>query len=237
LEDACFRDLERRIEGRQVTVGEALRVERPLLRELPSWYDTTEVASPRVDAKALVAVRQNHYSVPVALAGLRVQARIGAREILISHLGKEVTRHPRLQARFQTAARLDHYLELLQRKPGALKGSLPLRQERERGGWPGCFDELWRKLEERYGASEAARQMVDVLLLCRDHGPDRVELAVKGALAAGAHDGRAVALLASRSERPPQLQLMELPERLRTVDRPAPSLRDYDAYLGQGGAR
>ena len=45
--------------------------------------------------------------------------------------------------------------------------------------------------------------MVDVLLLCREHGPERVELAVRGALAAGAHDGRAVALLASRSERPP----------------------------------
>ena len=35
--------------------------------------------------------------------------------------------------------------------------------------------------------------MVDVLMLCREHGPARVELAVRGALAAGAHDGRAVA--------------------------------------------
>jgi hypothetical protein len=34
-----------------------------------------------------------------------------------------------------------------------------------------------------------------VLMLCRDHGPAAVELAVRGALTAGAIDGRAVAVL------------------------------------------
>ena len=238
LEDACFAELERRIAGRAETVGEALRVESRALRPVPiDEFDASEQASPRVDAKALVTIRQNRYSVPVALAGVRVQARVGAREIVISRDRREVARHRRLHGRFQTAARLDHYLELLQRKPGALKGSLPLHQERERGGWPGCFDELWRALEDRYGASEAARQMVDVCLLCRDHGPARVELAVKGALAAGAHDGRAVALLARRSERPAQLPLFELPERLRASGRPQPTLGDYDQLLNRGGSR
>ena len=42
--------------------------------------------------------------------------------------------------------------------------------------------------------------MVDVVLLCREHGPDRVELAVRGALTAGAIDGRAVAVLARRAD-------------------------------------
>ncbi|MGH3131779.1 MAG: IS21 family transposase, partial [Gaiellaceae bacterium] len=190
LEDGCFADLGRRIRGRRETVREAFRIESRVLRELPiEDFDASERTSPRVDSKALVTIRQNRYSVPVALVGLRVHARISAREIVISHERREVARHPRLYGRFQTAASLDHYLELLRIKPGALKGSLPLRQERERGRWPACFDELWRALEQRYGASEAARQMVDVLLLCREHGGARVELAVKGALAAGAHDG------------------------------------------------
>jgi hypothetical protein len=80
-----------------------------------------------------------------------------------------------------------------------LQRSLTLAQERERGAWPGCFDELWAALTDRYGASEAARQMVDVLLLAREHGPARVELAVRGTLAASAVDGRAVAILARRT--------------------------------------
>lgn len=238
LEDGCFRELERRIAGRDETVGEALRLERRTLRELPfEDFDASEQASPRVDTKALVTIRQNRYSVPVALVGLRVAARIRAREIVISHAGREVARHPRLHGRYQTAAQLDHYLELLRIKPGALKGSLPLRQERERGRWPVCFDQLWQQVEQRYGPSEAARQMVDVLLLCREQGADRVELAVRGALAAGAHDGRAVALLARRSERPAQLPLFELPERLRSNQRPQPTLGEYDTLLQSRGAR
>ena len=44
--------------------------------------------------------------------------------------------------------------------------------------------------------------MVDVLMLCREHPLARVELAVRGALTAGAVDGRAVALLARQAERP-----------------------------------
>ena len=239
LEDGCFAELERRIRGRDETVAEALRLERRTLRELPfEEYETAESASPRVDAKALVTIRQNRYSVPVALAGLRVAARISAREIVVSHAGRPVARHPRLHGRYQTAAQLDHYLELLRLKPRAFKGSLPLAQERERGRWPACFDELWQQIEQRYGASEAAAQMVDVLLLCRELGADRVELAVRGALAAGAHDGRAVALLARRRERPAQQpQLFELPERLRHVERPTPTLGDYDRLLEHGGAQ
>ena len=237
LEDGCFAELERRIAGRGETVREALRVAR-VFRPLPiEDLETAEPASPRVDAKALVTIRQNRYSVPVCLVGLRVAARIGARELVISHQGRRVARYPRLHGRFQTAAQLDHYLELLRVKPGALKGSLPLRQERERGHWPTCFDELWRQIEDRYGASEAARQMVDVLLLCREQGADRVELAVRGALAAGAHDGRAVAVLARRSERPAQLPLFELPKRLHDVERPQPTLGEYDALLNRRGTR
>jgi hypothetical protein len=148
-----------------------------------------------------------------------------------------VARHPRLHGRYQTSARLDHYLELLQRKPGALKGSLPLRQERERGRWPSSFDQLWQQIEQRYGASEAARQMVDVLLLCREQGADRVELAVRGALAAGAHDGRAVAVLARRNERPAQLPLFEVAEHSQASRWPQPTLGEYDALLNRGAAR
>jgi len=65
----CVEDLKRTIRGRQVTVGEALGEEIDLLRPLPSErFDSCEHARPRVDAKSLVTVRQNQYSVPVALA-------------------------------------------------------------------------------------------------------------------------------------------------------------------------
>jgi len=238
LAAGCVADLRRTIRGRLETVGEALAREVELLRALPAEpFDAAETASPRVDSKALVTVRQNQYSVPVSLAGLRVAARIGAREIQLLHDGREVACHARLDGRFGVSAQLDHYLELLAHKPGALARSLALRQQRERGQWPACFDELWRAIEARVGASEAARQMVDVLMLSRELGPARVELAARGALAAGAHDGRAVAVLARRSQRPQPEPLEGLDERLARTARPEPDLSGYDQLLEQGGRR
>ncbi len=70
----------------------------------------------------LVTVRQNRYSVAVALAGRRVLARVGAREITIVTDGRVVARHERLAERFAVSARLDHYLDCC----GA-----------SRVGWPG----------------------------------------------------------------------------------------------------
>jgi transposase len=236
LAACCIRDLKRTIRGRRETVGEALSREIDLLRALPGdAFDCAEHSTPRVDSKALVTVRQNQYSVPVALAGLRVAARIGAREIVLCHGGRDVARHERLQGKFGISAQLDHYLDLLKHKPGALARSLALRQERERGAWPESFDQLWRAIETRIGPSEAARQMVDVLLLCRELGPARVELAVRGALAAGAHDGRAVAVLARRSDRAQPLPLTDLDSRLAQTDRPAPDIAEYDQLLERGG--
>jgi hypothetical protein len=238
LQAWCVQDLGRTITGRCETVLEALSREIEVLRPLPAErFPTWEESTCRVDQKSMVTVRRNHYSVPVRLVGLRVLVRVGAREITVWHDGREVARHPRLRGSQLRSARLDHYLELLQKKPGALEHSLALRQEREQGCWPDCFDQLWRAIEGKVGASEAARQMVDVLLLCREHGLQIVELAVRGALAAGAHDGRAVAVLIDRRERPEPRALSELPERLAQHQRPEPELGDYDQLLDREAAR
>jgi hypothetical protein len=123
---------------------------------------------------------------------------------------------------------------LLRRKPGALARSLALRQECDGGDWPACFDELWSAIAERVGREEAARQMVDVLLLVREVAASKVELAVRGALAAGAHDGRAVALLARRSERT-AAPALEVEERLARIGSPPPTdISGYDR-LRQAG--
>jgi transposase len=227
----CIRDLDRTIIGQRETVGARLSQEIDVLRPLPvSPFPTWEQSTHRVNQKSMIVVRRNHYSVPVRLVGTKVSARVGAREIEVLADGRTVATHPRLRGSQLRSALLDHYLELLKNKPGALEHSLALRQEREQGRWPDCFDELWQQLRDRVGASEAARQIVDVLLLCRDHVPEIVELAVRGALAAGAVDGRAVALLIDRKTRPPA-SAIELPDRLAEHDRPAPGLGEYDQLL------
>jgi hypothetical protein len=72
------------------------------------------------------------------------------------------------------------------------------------------------------------------VLLCRDHGPDHIAMAVRGALTAGAIDGRAVAVLARRAQNTGRAPapLTGLDARLQGHDRPAPDLTDYDQLLG-----
>jgi hypothetical protein len=232
LRAACVEDLGRRIVGRTETVGEALAREKPLLRALPAEpFAVAEPGEVRVDAKGLVTIRQNRYSVPIGLAGRRVVIQVGARWIVVVADGREVARHERLTGRFAVAARLEHYLPLLERKPGALAGSLPLAQARDRGAWPEDFDRLWTALEQRHGPSEGARQMVDLLHLTGELGAERVALACRGALTAGALDARAVAVLARRAERPAAAPLTGLAPALEAVARPEPALASYDACL------
>ena len=130
----CKQDLGRRIDGRPVTVGRAVGGGAAVAPGAAGGaVRRGETAVPRVDAKSLVTIRQNRYSVPVALAGLRVSATIGATEIRIKHRDREVARHERLHGKYGTRALLDHYLELLVRKPGGLERSVALTQERDRG--------------------------------------------------------------------------------------------------------
>ncbi|MGA8744458.1 MAG: hypothetical protein WB507_01160 [Solirubrobacterales bacterium] len=159
-------------------------------------------------------------------------ARIGARRIEIVSGGALIASHERLSGRHELRASLGHYAGILTRKPGALAGSVALAQERERGQWPDCFDRLWQAIEAKATPTEAARQMVDVLLLCEELGTERVTLAVASALGAGAFDGRAVAVLARRAERPEARPLVNLDGRLAQTAAPAPDLSNYDQLLG-----
>ena len=236
----CEADLDRRIDGRPVTVREAWATERPLLLALPAEpFDACETAVPRVDAKSLVTIRQNRYSVPVALAGLKVSAGSARGR---SRSTTAAGRSPAMSGCTASTAPAPSSIttsSCSRASPAALEHSVALAQERDRGAWPECFDQLWAGLTDRYGRSDAARQMVDVVLLCREHGPDRVALAVRGALAAGAIDGRAVAVLARRAQstgRAAPAPLTGLDARLAAHDRPAPDdLADYDQLRDEAG--
>jgi hypothetical protein len=159
----CLEDDARGIGTRSDSVGEQWRQEQAVLRALPAErFDSAEVLSARVDAKVRVRVRTNHYSVPVGLSGRRVEVRLQARELTVWHGGQGVARHERLQESHGEALHLDHSLEVLQRKPGALAHSKPLAQARAQGQWPHEYEQLWQALQARLGEAPGTRQLVEV---------------------------------------------------------------------------
>ena len=117
------RDLHRRIEGRLHTVGHDLNLEQPHLAPLPvDGFDPGLVLNPRVDRSSLVTVRMVKYSVPARLIGRRVRVSLQASRLKVFDGRRLVADHPRRIARTGSVVDLDHYLEVLAFKPGALPG-------------------------------------------------------------------------------------------------------------------
>lgn len=92
---------------------------------------------------------------------------------------------------------LDHYLEVLKIKPGALPGSTALALARESGCTP-AHDAFWAAARKTDGDSEATRELIDVLLLRRVMDADDVVAGITAALHVGAVSADVVAVEARR---------------------------------------
>ena len=80
-----------------------------------------------------MCVRQAYYSVPARLSGRKVAVRLGASRLEVLDASRVVARHERSLHKNTETLMLDHYLEILIRKPGALPGATALAQARASG--------------------------------------------------------------------------------------------------------
>lgn len=233
----CREDEGRILEGRDRPVGEAMLLERDhLLPLVGADFDLAETCFPRVNDLGCVKVRTNAYSVPVR-PGMTVQATISPTTVELSYEGRRVACHERCYGRHQEIFELEHYLDVLEHKPGAFAGSKPLAQWRQQGRWPASYDQFWAGLMARQGKQAGTKEMIGLLLLGRTHGQERLRAAIETALGLGCQDSAAVRhLLMSGSLQKPAPEPLELGP-LVGVRRPLPSLGAYDELLSVGGAR
>jgi hypothetical protein len=111
----------------------------------------------------------------------------------------EVARHDRMHAKGGSRLELDHYLEALVRKPGALPGATVLEQARSAGKFTPVHDAWWAAACKAHGDTAGTRDLIEVLLLHRHMNHDHVVAGVAAALQAGALTADAVALEARRA--------------------------------------
>jgi transposase len=233
LERCCQQDQRRILSGRTDTVGAAMLYEQPYLLPLATEpFDLIETSFPTVDGLRCVRVRTNRYSIPLP-PGTTIEAKLRADYVELWHEGACVARHERCYNRQQQILDLEHYLDVLRKKPGALAGSTPLAQWRQAGRWPDCFDRLWQALNARHGRQEGARQMIELLSLGTCEGWDRLRTAVEQALSLGCQDVAAIRhlLVAERLSKPP-VAAIEIGV-LGRYERPQPVLSGYDQLLGK----
>lgn len=170
-----------------------------MLRRLPDEpFETGRWFTPCVDRYSQISVRTNKYSVPVRFIDRRVRVLLHASELVVYDGRTEIARHERLLAKVGTRLELDHYLEGLLRKPGALPGATALEQARAAGKFTPIHD-AWRAAARKtHGDQHGTRALVEVLLLHRHLPHDQLVAGLAAALKAGALTADAVALEARK---------------------------------------
>jgi hypothetical protein len=228
---ACQQDEHRLIAGHEQTVGAALLVERDsLLPVAEEGMDLARTSFTTTNGLGCVKVLTNAYSVPLP-AGTQVQAKTYASTVELWREGRCIASHERCYRRQQQILDLEHYLDVLFRKPGALAGSKPLEQKRQAGLWPASFDQIWQGLMERHGKQSGTKQMIDLLKLSPKYGHQKLRDAIESAMATGCYDAAAVRHLLDVD----QLQHVACEAIdvgfLERYARPLPGLQEYDQLL------
>ena len=103
----------------QFSVAEMLDNERAHLMPMPEPFDGYVENPARVSSTCLVAVARNRYSVPCELAGHTLSTHLYPGKVVIVADDVVVASHERLSDRGQTKYDWQHYIPLIQRKPGA----------------------------------------------------------------------------------------------------------------------
>jgi transposase len=234
---AMVRDDDRRIERRPLTVGEAFELEALQLAPLPAErFDSARLLEAKVDTKARICVLQSFYSVPVRLARRRVQVRLGAHhlEVLDPAGGGIVAVHTRSLHKGTQDLLLDHYLEILTRKPGAMAGSAALARARSMGVFTAAHDRFWQACRRRHGDGPGTCRLIEVLLLQRRMTASDVAAGIEAALKVASTDPALVAIEARRHADGGLAPVVPIEDRLARYDRPAPTLAAYDRLLTDG---
>lgn len=164
------------------TMGKSLQVDADLasLQALPGHLGCFEVAEYTVDKWATIHMKHVHYSVPDTLVGEKVRVKVYSEKIVILHGKEKVASHQRSYRGGDWCIRLEHYLNTLLRKPGALTHSV---------AWHTAHEGI-RKLYEKHFQGEN-KAFVMLLLYAKENGFSQDEL-VRAALSLQARGVRRI---------------------------------------------
>ena len=219
------------ITGRTGTVGADFALEQPTLEPLPAEpFDPAVVAERRVDHRSRVSVRQCCYSVPARYVGRRLTVRLTATSVEVLDGSNLVAAHVRAIGRYVDVLCLDHYLEVLARKPGAFPGATALAQAKASGTFTPSHQRYWDAVRRARGDGPGTRSLVEVLLAHRTVPAHLLTEAMDRAVAADMLNHDVVLIDARRAAARHVAPVVPIGE-LDRYDRPVPSLHGYDDLL------
>ena len=169
LWNACITYRENhKVEHRSIPVKAMYQEEVKFLSAIPRFrFDTSKTAIAKVDDFSTVRYEKNNYSVPTKYLRKDVTVKGYANSICILHEGTVIATYSRQYGSGNTKYRLEHYIDLLERKPRSVHNARPVKET--------LTKELLDWGDQLPGGN---KEMVKLLRLCVDYGEDRI-LAIK----------------------------------------------------------
>ena len=211
-------------EYQQFSVAEMLEQERAELMPMPGAFDGYIENLAKVSSTCLVAVARNRYSVPCELAGQRVSTRLYPSRVDIACDGAIVASHARVADRGHICYDWQHYIALVQRKPGALRNGAPFTD------MPEPLLRLRQGLMRRDGGDKT---MAQVLSCVACHGLESVLVAVELVIESGLLSSEHVLNVLARLNAPPTPETVD--SGLHLEEAPAANISRYDSLRGVVG--
>src|SRR3990172_2197492 len=179
---------------KEFSVAEMLEQERVQMMPVPTPFDGYVECSARVSSTCLINVQRNHYSVPCELAGKMVSVRLYPTQVVAVSDDAIVACHERLIERGQVRYDWQHYIALIERKPGALRNGAPFAD------MPVPFKQLRLGLLRNKGGD---RVMAQVLAAVPRAGLEAVLVAVELVIESGVLSVEHVLNVLGRLNAPP----------------------------------
>jgi hypothetical protein len=200
--------------------GRFLEEQASLRRLPPHRLDTDDfLTGISVSRSSTIQVRTNAYSVPSRLIGRKVDVRIGAEQIVVSHQGHHVQTMGRLFGKKGKSINYRHIIDSLVRKPGAFANY----QYREEMFPTSQFRIAYDVLREAHSEKVADKIYVQILELAARESEEAVIDALRLAIASGEtiRVAQIRSMVADAANLPPATDL----------EVESPDLTDFDSLL------
>jgi len=109
-----------------------------------------------------------------------VRVHLDINRVDLFHGGMKLASHPRVFGNNKWQLDPDHYLELIQQRPGSFQEARPIRQWRQ--NWPPALERLLARFQENQGETAGIKDFISVLMLYREHSGEAIVAAVELAL-------------------------------------------------------
>lgn len=175
---SCAQYGSHRISGKDETVNALFEREKGHLIPVPDApFSNMVTIEGKVDKFATVMVDKNHYSVPYSYVGLKVRSQVWIDRVEIFYEGKRISTHERVYSNNKWQLEPQHYLEILQQRPGAFESSRVIRQWRS--NWPKSLETLLDQFCQKQQNSGGIKDFISVLMFYREHPEQEVNAAIE----------------------------------------------------------